>query len=99
MRIRLHRAAQKELREAAQWYDGERSGLGDEFLDAVRDTLDRIAEGPQRFPVIHEDVRCALVPRFPYQIFYASEPDRLDVFAVFHSSRHPDAWKGRRPWR
>ncbi len=90
-----HREARKELREAVLWYEDQRRGLGSEFLNEVQETLARIAENPRRFPLSYRNLRQAFVPRFPYLIFFIPKRDRIDVFAVFHTSRSPGIWKGR----
>ncbi|MBW4485337.1 MAG: type II toxin-antitoxin system RelE/ParE family toxin [Tildeniella torsiva UHER 1998/13D] len=84
-----------ELREAHRWYESQKSGLGDEFLDCVSDTLGRIALMPAAYVVVYRDVRCALVQRFPYAIYYRAVSSRLIVTAVFHSRRDPKSWQDR----
>ena len=56
--------AELDLLEAASWYDGEREGLGTEFLAELHAAFTRIEEGPLRFPgpddakyVLREPVR------------------------------------------
>ena len=90
-----HREARKELREAVFWYEDQRTGLGSEFLTAVRETVARIAENPRRFPVVYRDFRQAFVPRFPYLVFFVSRKDRLEIHSVFHTSRAPEIWRER----
>ena len=46
MRIVYHPAAADELFEAAQFYETRQIGLGDKFLDAVEETLDKINNQP-----------------------------------------------------
>lgn len=91
-----HREARKELHDAVLWYEDQRTGLGSIFWTAVRETVERIAENPKRFPIVHRDLRQAFVPRFPYLIFFVSRKDRLEIFAIFHTSRAPEIWKSRR---
>jgi plasmid stabilization system protein ParE len=45
--------------------------------------------------VVFAGIRKAVVPRFPYCIFYRAEATRVHVIAVFHSSRNPAIWQGR----
>lgn len=91
-----HREALKELREAVFFYDEQRTGLGSVFLTTVRQKIAQIAENPRHFPVVYRDLRRALVPGFPYLIFFASKRDRLEIFSIFHTSRAPEIWKERR---
>ena len=63
-------AAASEIETAYRWYEKEREGLGSEFLDAVEKIVKVIAENPERFPAIRNDIRRAVLRRFPYSIFY-----------------------------
>jgi hypothetical protein len=45
-------AAAAELDEAYRWYERERSGLGDEFLQAARSMLELIGSKPLTCPVV-----------------------------------------------
>ncbi len=85
----------RELREAHRWYESQKSGLGDEFLDCVSDTLSRIAQMPAAYALIYRDVRRALVQRFPYAVYYRVVSSRVIVTAVFHSRRDPKSWQVR----
>jgi toxin ParE1/3/4 len=89
------REAQLEFDEAFDWYEGRRAGLGGEFAGAVQQTIDRIIANPERHGLVHSDVRCALVRRFPYGVYYQTEEQRIVVVAVFHSSRDPKVWQSR----
>ncbi len=35
------------------------------------------------------DVRCLVVPRLPYKIFYRATSDTIEILSVFHTSRDP----------
>jgi toxin ParE1/3/4 len=95
---KLHVAAiaEDELREARDWYEREGAGLGRRFIEAVDLLLTGISESPRRFPVVHRDIRRAIVPRFPYGVFFIDETKRVHVIGVVHLHRHPDTWR-RRP--
>jgi plasmid stabilization system protein ParE len=95
MRRWYHREARQELRDAVLWYEDQRPGLGAELFAAVRATLSHIEENPRRFPAIYRDLRQAVVPRFPYLVFFIPRKDRLEIYAVFHTSRAPEVWKQR----
>jgi plasmid stabilization system protein ParE len=83
------------MEEAYRWYEHERAGLGEEFLEAVRSLVAAIAEHPERFPVIHRQSRRALMRRFPYGIFYRVESSMIVLVACFHSRRNPRIWQSR----
>jgi hypothetical protein len=44
--------AQADLDDAATWYEGQQSGLGSRFLDAVDHVLNRVRETPLQFPSV-----------------------------------------------
>jgi plasmid stabilization system protein ParE len=88
--------AAREFETAHRWYESQRQGLGDEFLDAAHELVSVIAEHSERFPIVHRDVRRAVLRRFPYSIFYRIKKGHLIVVACFHSKRNPAAWINRR---
>ncbi|MEL4895255.1 hypothetical protein [Crocosphaera sp. Alani8] len=47
----------EELDEAYNWYEKQKVGLGDEFIDCIDDLLDRICLIPQSYPTVYRDVR------------------------------------------
>jgi plasmid stabilization system protein ParE len=71
--IRLRPEAEADLLAAFQWYEIHLKGLGDEFLQEVDRSLNLIQEQPQSYPVLHRDIRRALIRRFPYGVFYLVE--------------------------
>jgi plasmid stabilization system protein ParE len=88
--------AQTDIREAARWYEDRESGLGLRFLGEIRTSLQHIANNPLMFPIIEEDVRRALLHKFPYSVYFVNEPEVIAVIGVLHQHRRPGAWKSRR---
>jgi plasmid stabilization system protein ParE len=90
------RPARAELIDGQDWYENEVSGLGRRFRAAVDATVIRISANPQQFPIIHKNVRRALLRRFPYALMFVIEADgTLTVIACFHGSRDPAHWQKR----
>ncbi len=44
------------------------------------------------FAHVHGEVRRAMVPRFPYAVFYRIEPKQVLVLAVLDTARDPKLW-------
>ena len=88
----FRRRFQDDLGAGFDWYEEQRSGLGEEFLSAVQSTLRSIEQFPEMFVLIHRDVRRAVVSRFPFAVFYLVESRRVVVLRVLHTARDPKLW-------
>ena len=87
--------AQTEFDEAFDWYEQQQAGLGVDFLSCVAEVLERINSMPESCAVVFQDVRRAIVKKFPYSVLYQIEVDQIVVLAVFHSKRDPKIWQAR----
>lgn len=67
-------------------------GLGEEFLAATELQLKRLEQAPLLYGEVIAGVRRALLPRFPYGMFYAVRSDLVHVLAVLHNARSPLRW-------
>lgn len=88
-------AARAELIAAQDWYEGEVTGLGRRFREAVDVLVGRISAHPRQFPIVFKTARRALLRRFPYALFFVLEEETLIVIACFHASRDPLQWQKR----
>ena len=97
--VAWHPLARRELFEASSFYDAESKGLGEIFLDAIQQGLDRLKQHPRTGQVVLRESRRYLVGRFPYSIVYRIEKDdervRLFILAVAHQKRRPRYWARR----
>lgn len=85
----------KELKEIYTWYENQKLGLGDDFLSCVDQTLERICQMPESYPIVYRDIRRAIVRRFPYAVYYRIISSRIIVTAIFHGRRVPQSWQKR----
>ena len=81
--------ARDELREAQRWYEERAPGLGARFALAVEAAVEALVQAPQRYPIVHREVRRVLLRRFPYAVFYRATEKEIVVLAVFHLARDP----------
>jgi len=93
--VTIRPEAEADLAEAFAWYEERRVGLGDRFLLSVEAALSTIKRYPESFPVVHRQVRRALLRRFPYGVFYTVADTTIVVLAVFHCGRDPRRWQAR----
>lgn len=93
--LRLRPESEQDLADAAVWYEEQREGLGNQFLDEALSVFSVISEAPLMFPIVHRNIRRALIHRFPFGVYYRVESDEIVVVAVMHGSRNPRRWKSR----
>ena len=96
MTLLVRPAAAADIEEAVAWYEAQRPGLGDEYLEAVGHALAAVRESPRLHGVVHRDVRRIKVRRFPYSVFYRILDQDIIVVGCFHASRDPRRWRRRR---
>ena len=97
MKVDFLDEAEEEFLAAISRYNADRTGLGDEFADEVRRTLERIVQYPEAWVALSRRTRCCLVNRFPYGVLYQMRGDTLLIVAVMHLSRDPRSWRRRLP--
>lgn len=87
---------EEDIAEIYGWYEGQRPGLGEEFLGCVDACVEAIRRTPQMNAAVHEKYRRGFVRRFPYAVFYEYAEGAVTIYGVFHTSRDPDKWRQRR---
>ena len=98
MRVQFELEALGEYRDAVA-YSRQRFGLGEQFVQAVESSLEKIVSDPERHQEVGHGVRIFRMQRFPYYLFYHFLPDRslIVVYAVAHHHRKPGYWRARLP--
>lgn len=96
MRLLYRRDAVADVASAHAWYEAQRQGLGDEFLESLRHAEEAVLASPCTYRVIHRDTRRFLLRRFPYQLLYRVADEMVVVVACFHVRRSARGAKVRR---
>jgi len=91
----FHPTVHREVADGYDWYEGRQAGLGTDFLDALETVYGAIHANPARYPVVHADIREALLTRFPYAVYYRVVPSGVRILSVFHTVRNPSTWQRR----
>jgi plasmid stabilization system protein ParE len=97
-KLKITPEAHQEIQKAIDYYNTCSKGLGRRFFLDLQDQFTRIKKNPFARAVRYDDVRFALLDRFPYAAhFTIDEPTRtIRVQAVLSQHQDPDThWKKR----
>lgn len=98
-RLDIGPEAEDDIRSAARWYGGERTGLEVDFTEAVYTAIDSLADNALLYRIKlrrhRHEVRWMFPKRFPYRVIYYVEGPVVRIFAVFHAKRDDREWKRR----
>ena len=95
MRVSFNQLAERELNEAAQYYESKSRALSAAFLAEVEPTCSQITKYPESAPIVRGAIRRRLLRRFPYALLYRLHDDTARVLAVMNLKRRPAYWIGR----
>jgi|GEM_PF-6203457 len=74
--------AEADLRSYWLWYENE-AGLGNDFLSCIESVFNHIQEFPRSAPIIARQIRRAIARRYPCNIYYTFNHNRVQVLAVW----------------
>ena len=100
--VRYVDLAETEVVEAWEWHEHQKTGLGDQFLDAVKATVDRAERWPDSGSPAAWNSGGEIIERkmatrgFTWAIRYRVIDSELIVMAVHHQTRHPGHGADRR---
>jgi plasmid stabilization system protein ParE len=94
-RVSFHRLAERELNDAALYYEGESLGLGVKFLDEIEHYIEGIVTNPNAGQNVRGEVRRRILRKFPYGILYTVRDDGIRILAIMNLKRKPNYWVGR----
>lgn len=94
--LKFSSRALRETGEAQEWYELQSPGLGDEFIAAMELQLKPLEQAPLLYAEVIPNVRRALLPRFPYGLFYTVWGNLVHILAVLHDVRNPSRWPRNR---
>ncbi len=88
-------AARVDILAAYDWYAERNPSIAEPFQAHLDTTVRRIAEQPERYQLVHWQLRRALLSRFPFGVFFQVLPGLVQIVGVIHTSRNPALWRGR----
>ncbi len=100
VRLRILAEAEAEIEAAQQYLNSQTVSAGNDFLNALCQALDAIAERPMSFARMetlprHARYRRALLARFHYAVVFEVLREDILIVALAHASRDPNYWLDR----
>jgi plasmid stabilization system protein ParE len=68
VRVTFNELAERELNDAAQYYEHEESGLGQSFIGEVRRCVAGIVEHPEAGPIVLGTIRASSLSAVPLRL-------------------------------
>jgi plasmid stabilization system protein ParE len=95
MSYAFHPEAETEFLESIAYYEECAPGLGLDFSAEVHSTIQRIQAFPKAWQILEDNIRRALVHRFPYGVLYALDDHDIWIVAIMNLHRQPEYWRDR----
>jgi hypothetical protein len=93
VKARFVSTAELELREAMEFYESSRAGLGAEFLAEVEATTRLIESFPLAWTPLSPRTRRCRTHRFPFGLFYQVRENEILIVSVMDLRRDPKSWE------
>jgi plasmid stabilization system protein ParE len=93
LKIRALRSAIDDLEAGRQFYEGQRDGLGDYFLDTLLSDIDSLL----LYAGVHQQFFGyfrTLSKRFPFAIYYRINGEIIEVWRVLDCRQRPSRIRG-----
>ncbi len=97
-KLKVTPEALEEIQEAIEYYNDKRRGLGKAFYLDLQQQFTLIKKNPFSRSVRYDDVRFAMLDRFPYAAHFTVDDTShaVRILAVLSHYRDPDThWKKR----
>ncbi|HHH50242.1 MAG TPA: hypothetical protein ENK52_04610 [Saprospiraceae bacterium] len=69
--------------ESIDWYDSQKNKLGRKFAKELQEIMKQVKNNPTRFPKIHQEIRKAVLKKFPYLIIFEVQNHTIFVLSIF----------------
>lgn len=66
--LQVQSEAVLDIKEAFEWYEAQRPGLGQELMEEIESSFEKLVSHPLHYTTINQRFRRLKVSRFPYLI-------------------------------
>lgn len=90
-------AAKNDIKNASDWYENRRPGLGKEFRKIIVETTDSLSDQIKEYGPVYMGLSRIITKKFPFVIYFQKDVNRsrLVVYAVLHKKQNKDILKRR----
>ena len=79
-----------DIREAFLYYEEQKVGLGNRFLDTLENYIERVQKYPEHYQIKRKPYREVFIKHFPYLIIFEIEAKKVIIYAVFNTWKKPN---------
>jgi hypothetical protein len=90
MTIQILESAKRDLINGFYFYEKQREGLGNYFLDSLYSYIDSLLIYAGIHSVRFDEYYCMLSKRFPFAIYYHVRNETIYVNAILDCRQHPE---------
>lgn len=90
-------AAAVDVMDASRYYEGQRPGLGSQFVDRFEECVRHICNAPSIRRLLRGGYLRCLMKQFPYAVYYRFDGTEVTVYLVIHAARSPAVRNRRLP--
>ena len=92
---RYHPLVADDLSAATGYYDEISPDLGNRFRSSVRARLRDVADRPESFGRLQNEMRVVTLDRFPYVMIFENRDNHVAILGVFHAASDQKGWFDR----
>lgn len=80
-----------DVKAAHAWYEEKLPGLGARFAEAVERQAIALETMPDKYRIARKNIHRCSVPKFPFELYYRIEEQRVVVLVVHAVRQDPEA--------
>lgn len=94
-KVKIVPEALADIQEITDWYNEQQSRLGKRFQKTAIKHINSLDKDPQIYAVRYNEIRCILIKKFPYMVyFYINDKNStVEILAVISTGCNPKIWK------
>jgi plasmid stabilization system protein ParE len=87
--IEIRQLASLDIVEAFDWYESQKMGLGEEFLESLDEFFKSLLSNAHAYSYYKKPIRQGRLKRFPYMVVFETAEEHVIVYSVFMTGQDP----------